>query len=353
MSARPAFPRLLLEPAPRRVLLVPPRWVGDLVAITAVLEAAAAHFAARGAEVAILTPRSRAPLFAGGPLAQTLLCYEGNEPRAARAAVRARAFDLGILFATSFGSAYELWRAGVATRIGFGDGGRRFLLSERLAPLREGWRRAPYPAVRAARDLVGVLGIDVWDLRPRLYFDLASEESARATLASGGLDPERDYVVVHPGGAFGPAKRWPAEKVAPVIEALVHERGFGVYVHGGPDERAAIAELRACTRAPFAGADTCAIDLELLKPIIDGAALVVTTDSAPRHFAAAFEVPCAVVMGPTSPRYTNANLRHQRLVRIDVDCGPCQRRTCALDHRCLRGIETRVVLEACEDLLRA
>lgn len=352
MKAAPAFPRLVLDPPPRRVLLVPPRWIGDLVAITAVLEEAAAHFRARGAEVAVLAPRSRAPIFAGGPLARDLVTYEGGEPRAARAELRERGFDLGILFATSLGSAYELWRAGLARRIGFGDGGRRWFLSERLSPLREGARRAPYPAVRAARDLVGVLGIDVWDLRPRLYVDLASEERARELLARDGLDVEREYVVVHPGGAFGPAKRWPADRVAPLIEALVHERGFGVYVHGGPDEHGAIAELRSRTRAPFAGADRSAIDLELLKPVVDGAALVVTTDSAPRHFAAAFEVPCVVVMGPTSPRYTNANLRHQRLVRLEVDCGPCQRRVCALDHRCLRGIEVRAVLEAAEALLR-
>ena len=38
-------------------------------------------------------------------------------------------------------------------------------------------------------------------------------------------------------------------------------------------------------------------------------------------------------------------------LRLDLACGPCQRRVCALDHRCMRGIETRAVLDACVRLL--
>ena len=35
-----------------------------------------------------------------------------------------------------------------------------------------------------------------------------------------------------------------------------------------------------------------------------------------------------------------------------VDCGPCQKRTCPLDHRCMKTLAPAEVLEAAEGLLQ-
>jgi heptosyltransferase-2 len=54
-----------------------------------------------------------------------------------------------------------------------------------------------------------------------------------------------------------------------------------------------------------------------------------------------------VLMGPTSVRYTNLNLARTRLLREPVDCSPCQRKVCPIDHRCMtRLVPARVIEEA-------
>ena len=75
------------------------------------------------------------------------------------------------------------------------------------------------------------------------------------------------------------------------------------------------------------------------------------TDTGPRHIATAFDIPTVVLMGPTDPRYTASNLTWTRVLRIDVECGPCHLKICPLDHRCMTGIHAADVLQAAAELL--
>jgi heptosyltransferase-2 len=95
------------------------------------------------------------------------------------------------------------------------------------------------------------------------------------------------------------------------------------------------------------------IPLDLLKSVIARLDGLVTTDTGPRHFAAAFDVPCVVLMGPTDPRYTSYPTVHTRVMRFDIECGPCHKKTCDRDHRCMRDITGDQVFEALEGMISA
>jgi heptosyltransferase-2 len=80
--------------------------------------------------------------------------------------------------------------------------------------------------------------------------------------------------------------------------------------------------------------------------------LLVTTDSGPRHFAAAFDRPVVTLFGPTHIAWTETY--HLRAVHLQkpVDCGPCQRRVCPLGHhRCMTELSPMEVHEAAARLL--
>jgi heptosyltransferase-2 len=80
--------------------------------------------------------------------------------------------------------------------------------------------------------------------------------------------------------------------------------------------------------------------------------LLITLDSGPRHFAVAFDKPVVVLMGPTSPRYTNCNLEKTVLLRVEnLDCVPCQLKKCPTNHECMTRITPDMVLRATIDLL--
>ena len=93
------------------------------------------------------------------------------------------------------------------------------------------------------------------------------------------------------------------------------------------------------------------VSLELLKPMIQRCQLLITNDTGPRHYAVSFDVPVVVIMGPTDPRYTNANLEKTIVLRRDIDCAPCHQKECALHHECMAEILPQEVMGAIEQLL--
>ena len=93
--------------------------------------------------------------------------------------------------------------------------------------------------------------------------------------------------------------------------------------------------------------------LEGLKALIARAELVLTNDTGPRHIAVALGRPVVVLMGPTDPRHTASNLERQRVLREPVDCSPCQKKVCPIDHRCMTRLQPQRAIDAARELLDA
>ena len=84
---------------------------------------------------------------------------------------------------------------------------------------------------------------------------------------------------------------------------------------------------------------------------VDGAELVLTNDTGPRHIAVARRTPVIVVMGPTDPRHTAHLLERQRVLREDVECSPCHLKVCPIDHRCMTRLAPERAIAAARALL--
>ena len=49
------------------------------------------------------------------------------------------------------------------------------------------------------------------------------------------------------------------------------------------------------------------------------------------------------MMGPTALEKTNMNLERVSVLTADVECRPCYRRECPIDHRCMTRISPEAV----------
>src|SRR5262249_48796050 len=129
-------------------------------------------------------------------------------------------------------------------------------------------------------------------------------------------------------------------------------RGSGVLVLCGPAERA-LARCIAQTagRPGIHALSDHPLSLGLSKACVRRCDLLITTDSGPRHFAAAFDRPVLTLFGPT--HIAGTETYHPRAVHLQkpVPCGPCQRRVCPLDHRCMKELTPAEVFEAAARLL--
>jgi heptosyltransferase-2 len=159
-------------------------------------------------------------------------------------------------------------------------------------------------------------------------------------------------ICLNPGAAFGSAKYWPAESFVALAQQLVDQRGSGVLILCGPAERDLARRIAAAARRP--GVHSLAghhLSIGLTKACVRRSDLLITTDSGPRHFAAAFERPVVTLFGPTHIGWTETYYEKAVHLQESVPCGPCQLRVCPLDHRCMKQLSVARVFEAATGLL--
>lgn len=158
------------------------------------------------------------------------------------------------------------------------------------------------------------------------------------------------YVVVHPGTSV-PARAWPPERHAALVEALA-VAGSRVVVTGGSGEEALTAFV---TGEPRAGVlDTGGrTTFGELAAILAGADAVVVGNTGPAHLAAAVGAPVVSLFAPTVPaaRWRPWGVRHALLGDQEAACAGTRARTCSVPgHPCLSSVTVPDVLAAVADL---
>jgi ADP-heptose:LPS heptosyltransferase len=205
------------------------------------------------------------------------------------------------------------------------------------------------------------------DIRHRVPEDLHEVERNLSLVATLGYRlPRRDdgrlrinrapvhsadvrYVVVHPG-ATAPARTWPAEHHAALVQALL-DSGRHVVVTGGPGEEALTAAV--------SGGDPRVRDLggritfAELADVISAADVLVAGNTGPAHLAAAVGTPVVSLFAPVVPaqRWRPWGVRHILLGDQHARCAGSRARICPVPgHPCLSNVTVDDALAAVEQL---
>ncbi|MEE8169682.1 MAG: lipopolysaccharide heptosyltransferase II [Phycisphaerae bacterium] len=337
-----------------QLLVVLPSWVGDVVMATPALRAIRARFA--DARITYLQRPYIGELLAGCDWFDAVEHWPlGKYSPAGHARLirrlRRRSIDTAILFPNAFRAAALMRLAGARRRIGYARDGRGWLLTDRLAPKRNGRKFAPVPMLDYYRALAEAAGCSVNDDR----LELRATPDDEATLDKRlGADDARPLLVLNPGAAFGPAKCWPAERYATLADRLSTDHGLRTVVSCGPKERAVADAVRAAARVPLTVFAEPPLGLGPLKALVRRARLMITNDTGPRHFAAAFGTPVVTIFGSSDPSWTDTRHPLERKVMTSLDCQPCMQRVCPLGHhRCMTDLTVDIAAEAAEALLAA
>ena len=160
-------------------------------------------------------------------------------------------------------------------------------------------------------------------------------------------------VGINPGASYGSAKRWYPEEFAKVASELSSQ--YDIMIFGGPDEQDIALDIEKLlikkdvkNYKNLAGKTTIP---ELINHI-SNLDLFITGDSGPMHVAAAFEVPTVAIFGPTKDNETSQWMNEKSLiVKKNLDCQPCMKRTCPLGHHdCMKLIKAVDVLDLVKSL---
>jgi len=345
------------------IIVILPRWVGDLVMSTPMLRAVRDHFGTTARITGVAKPMF-AELLDGTPWLDRLVFYDrhSRDPsrrfRAVARQLHADRADIALIVPNSLSSAALAWAGGARRRVGFARHGRRWLLTDPLAAPRAASNkggRSPWspgswfrvePASPAghAMDLAARIGVPRQPLTLELATTPADESLADDVLGrlfpaapTGHVGP---LIVFNDNGAYGPSKSWGADRFA-ALSKLAIERlpGARVLVHCGPGDRDEARAIVHAANHPAVQslADEPKLPFGLSKAVLRRADVLVTSDSGPRHIAAAFGTPTIVLHGPMDPRLSRSDQRHLVEMRLDLPCSPCGRRVCPLEHHdCMR-----------------
>ena len=334
-----------------------PNWIGDVVMATPTLRAMRKYVGDEGSVVGMMRPYV-AEVLAGNSWIDETICYKKGDSDSARLAVgqlREAQLDAVVLLTNSLRTAWMAWRASAPQRIGYARDGRGWLLTKKLYEPRERGRWSPLPQIDSYLNLAYALGCE-WEA-PRLELATSESDEAQADRIWQKLGLEDQQVVVlNSGGAFGAAKDWPAEHFAELAKRIAQSLGFYVLVNCGPNERDTARSIVAAAndRRVVSLADQEKLPIGLTKACISRARMLVTTDSGPRFFGIAFEVPTVTLFGPTSTRWTCTHSELETSLSLELDCQPCMERTCPLSHhRCMRELSVDLVFASVRKRLAA
>jgi heptosyltransferase-2 len=344
---------LPITPAPKRVLIKAVNWLGDIVMSLPAMRAVRRAFP--DAHLAIVVKREFASFFDGEKWLNELIPYSIasglaglNDRFKIVGELRARHFDLAVLMPNSFESALWVTAAGIPRRAGYAVDARSPMLTLKASPPRDALDgHQVHYWLAMIRETLGIEGhADDIAISP----DSSHVATMRKWLETRRRRPDAPLIAIAPAAAYGPAKQWPAEKFAAVIDALAERIGAECVLVGAPSERAKCEEVAALSSAGalVSAGQTSIGELIALLSILSG---FVGNDSGCMHLAGALGIPTVAIFGSTNPLRTGPAKARSRVIWHHLECSPCLARTCRFGHyNCLREIEPKEALEALSSL---
>ena len=324
-------------------LVIQTAFLGDVVLTTPLLEV----LAARHGPVDVVTTPAAAPLLETHPAVRRVIPYDkkgrdrglGGLFRLARA-LRAEQYECAYLPHRSLRTALAAWLARIPQRVGFDDGWRSLYTDVR--------RRATQG--HEIDRVLALAGVAVHRARPALHVTLADRAATEGFLREHGI--RERFVALAPGSIWG-SKRWPYYRE--LAERLAERAG--IVVVGGPEDAGLASEITAAVARSGGHAVSGCGRLTVRQSVeaIRRAAVLVTNDSAPLHFAQAVETPTVAIFGSTAPGFGFGprGPRDQVVELHGLPCRPCSAHgppSCPLGHHlCMKSLTVQDVLQAIEE----
>ena len=255
-------------------------------------------------------------------------------------------YDVAFVLPNSLKSALVPWFAKIPARVGF-LGEQRYGLLNQHKRLDKGLLPTMTQRFVGLADLDGDAPTTSDILPPKLVVDAkACDEIA----LSKNLTRSKPVLALCPGAEFGPAKQWPSEHYAAVARFYL-DKGWQVWLFGSANDKATCQQINV--QAKQACQDLSGqTSLSEAITLLSASSLVVSNDSGLMHIAAALHKPLVAVYGSTDPSFTPPLNQQAQVVRLGLDCSPCFKRECPLQHLdCLNDLKPNLVLQASKALL--
>jgi heptosyltransferase-2 len=337
--------------AVNRILVRGVNWVGDTILTYPAVQQLKTFFP--HSHLAILVSSSLVDLWKTFPYVDEIIPFEKKtgirsfwQDLNISQSLKKRDFDLAVILPRSFRAAFQVYLARIPIRIGYRDGGRSFFLTHGVPRTEE---VLSVHRVRYYQKLLEPLGKMEDSFSPRIFLREEDRSRAEQLLRELGLSDGRVLIGMNPGATYGLAKCWPPARFGELGKRLSKRWNATVLLFGREEERPIAEEIFQILGR--AGVNLVGkTHLLQLAALLERCRLLVTNDTGTMHVATAVGTPVVALFGSTNPVTTGPWGEGHVVVKKGVSCGPCQKRICPTDHRCMElitaeEVEAAVVLQ--------
>ena len=310
-----------MEERPKRILIIKPSALGDIILALPALSTLKRSFPE--AKITWLVRPEFAPLLEGHPDLDEVILFDReklskwwcsiesfNELRSLIKNLKTGEFDLVFDFQGLFRTGYFGWITGCRKR--FGMAGAR-----ELAHL--------FYTDKISQDALSIHLVDYYlkmaeasgakrkEVEFKLHEDAGTKAAVAKLLKSHNISG--NYAVLVPGAAQT-NKCWPIERFAELADKISSRFRIQIVATGSHGEMEYIEKISKVSKSRvinLAGKTT----VRELAPLMRGASLVVSNDTGPGHIAAAVGVPIVMIFGPTNPARVCPYKRPECVVAVE------------------------------------
>ncbi|MBI5779440.1 MAG: lipopolysaccharide heptosyltransferase II [Planctomycetes bacterium] len=334
----------------KRILIKSPNWLGDAVMALPTVKGMRTLFPE--SHLAVLVKSELADLFQHDSDINEVISYESRKGLKRLSSeyklikeVKSKGFDLALILPRSFHSALIGFLSKIPNRIGYSADSRGKLLTQSLPRDKESITQH---RVYYFHNLLNIIGRPVSFSAPRITIPKAIRDWVTDKLA---YVKGHAVVGLNPGATYGSAKCWPAERYARLARELINKKKAWVIIFGSPAEEKLGASIARQINHHQVLDFTGQTSITQMAGLLAGCKLLVTNDTGTMHVAAAVNTPVVAIFGPTDHVTTPPFGSNHTIIRKEVACSPCLKRTCPTDHRCMTLITVEDIYKECEKYL--
>jgi lipopolysaccharide heptosyltransferase II len=369
--------------APKRLLILKPCCLGDVIMATPVITVLHREFP--DAEIDFAVGSWSRVIVANHPHLHHIIdtgrvgqgTYDWRNVWQLARRLRAYQYDLCLTLDRSPRVGMVAWLAGIPYRAGLDSHGRGFAHNLRVPvpPIRyepELYLDVPRTVTRSAQT-----ARSKFEFAPTQFFPTAEDHATVAKILNEKkihppITKPPLLIAIHPGGGNNPgmvltSKRWPTERFAVIAERLRETYGAMIVLIGARDDALITQAVRAAMKhKDLSGAErenltglldlTGQLTIGQLGALYERCVMMLGNDSGVLHLANAMGTPVVALYGPSDPRVYGPYNAKSLALWHEVGCNPCfvqgrARADCCPNHA-IEAISLEECWEAAQIVLR-
>ncbi len=326
----------------KKILIIKPRGIGDIVLSTIVLDNLMNHF--RNAKIDYLVESFAKEVLENNPFVNKVLTFNKSDFILKTIwTIRKEKYDLIIDLWSNPKTAQMTFFSGAKYRIGYSYRGRKYAYNL-FGPSERGNYHSAFHNLELLKSL------NVKLISNQIHFYLNDEEKQ---FASDYLNKNKlvnkVLIGIIPAGGWN-SKRCPTEKWIEISKSLLKRFDCSLLLLWGPDDKFEAEQIySAIGEKIFLAPET---NLRKLSALINKCNLVIANDSGPMHIAAALNIPTLGLFGPTDPeKHGPFSDNSDYMIKKDLHCIVCNKLECPFNKECFNEMDTYTILEKCNKLI--